>query len=205
MTFSVLLAHGGGGGLHLELPPLHPILVNFTAAVVPVSFVSDLLARLLRRDTLRAAGWWTLVYAVVITPLTAAAGWYWARDMEDMSPRLMSFHRWLGTTIVVLLALLVLWRSRFVRRDAFPSIFYLLASAALVIGLIAQGHAGGRMSFGHGGSPDEPPSAAPTTTAPTHVHTHSNADAGKDGSAPATTQESETQPLKWRDSIRIGG
>ncbi len=32
---------------------VHPILVNFTAALVPVSLASDILARLLGRDTLR--------------------------------------------------------------------------------------------------------------------------------------------------------
>lgn len=53
----------------MELPPLHPILVNFTAALVPASFVSDVLGRFLRRESLRSAAWWMLLYAAIITPL----------------------------------------------------------------------------------------------------------------------------------------
>src|SRR5438045_2678361 len=54
MSFMFLLAHAGesAGGFHLELPLLHPILVHFTAALVPASLVSDVLGRLLRRQSL---------------------------------------------------------------------------------------------------------------------------------------------------------
>jgi len=54
----------------------HPILVNFTAALLPLSFLSDVLGRMLRRQSLHNAGWWLLLYAVLITPLTVAAGWW---------------------------------------------------------------------------------------------------------------------------------
>ena len=50
---------------------LHPILVNFTAALVPVSVGSDLLCRSFKREPLRQTGWWTLLYATAITPFTA--------------------------------------------------------------------------------------------------------------------------------------
>jgi uncharacterized membrane protein len=67
--------------MNIALPPLHPILVNFTAALVPASVMSDLLGRVLGRPTLSATGWWTMFYAAAITPFTALAGWWWLRSM----------------------------------------------------------------------------------------------------------------------------
>ena len=40
---------------------LHPILVNFTAALVPVSVGSDVLGWVFRKQSLRDTGWWTPV------------------------------------------------------------------------------------------------------------------------------------------------
>ena len=102
------LAHAGeshGGGF--RLPPIHPILVNFTAALVPTSFVLDLFGRVLRRDSLRHAGWWTLVTAAVVIPLTVWAGWAWLGDMPAMNAwQEMSIHKWLGTTLAAMLPFL---------------------------------------------------------------------------------------------------
>ena len=80
----------------MTLPPVHPILVNFTAALVPVSLASDVMGRLLRKPTLVAAGWWTLFYATLATPLTVLAGWYWLRQMSDMDHPEMAIHKWRG-------------------------------------------------------------------------------------------------------------
>src|SRR5438552_9346103 len=53
MNLMLLLAHGGDGGWFPHgAPPLHPILVNFTAALLPTSLLSDVLGRLLRRADL---------------------------------------------------------------------------------------------------------------------------------------------------------
>jgi uncharacterized membrane protein len=52
---------------------IHPILVNFTAARIPVSLVSDLLGRNLARQMRRATDWWTLCFAAIIPPFTAIA------------------------------------------------------------------------------------------------------------------------------------
>ncbi|HUZ07075.1 MAG TPA: hypothetical protein VMV89_06255, partial [Candidatus Paceibacterota bacterium] len=36
---------------------LHPILVNFTAALVPVSVASDFIGRFCKAESLRSTGW----------------------------------------------------------------------------------------------------------------------------------------------------
>jgi len=130
-------------------------LVNFTAALIPASFVSDFLGRVLRRESLTSAGWWMLFFAAVITPFTALAGWLWLRDMGEMHHREMFVHQWLGTTIAVLVPALVFWRWKLHRTRAVPGRLYLSVAALLVAALTVQGHLGGGMSFGGGSDSTE--------------------------------------------------
>ena len=138
----------------LPLPPfswenVHPVLVNFTAALLPVSVFSDLLGRLLRRETLAHAAWWALLYAAAVTPATALAGWLWKRSIEAaLSPELITVHQWLGIWLACALPALVLWRWRFHKRGEGPGAAYLLTAALTLLALMYQGHVGGSMAFG---------------------------------------------------------
>ncbi len=126
---------------------IHPILVNFTAALVPVSLASNVLAGVVRKDSLRATGWWTMCFAALITPLTAVAGWlFWMSD--DQGVRNMTIHKWLGTTLAVVIVGLAVWRWWFYRRSQRPHWTYLLAALLIVAALVYQGHLGGEQSFG---------------------------------------------------------
>jgi hypothetical protein len=53
---------------------IHPILVNFTAALVPVSIGSDIAGRLLHRESLRNVGWWTSASRRCKSPCPTLAG-----------------------------------------------------------------------------------------------------------------------------------
>jgi len=78
----------------VSVTKLHPILVNFTAALVPVSVASDYLAGYFKNQSLRETAWRTLLYAAIITPLTALDGWlYW--DRGDIGVTGMTIHKWL--------------------------------------------------------------------------------------------------------------
>ena len=126
---------------------VHPILVNFTAALVPVSVGSDVLGWVFHKQSLRDTGWWTLCFAAVITPFTAIAGWlFWMKD--DVGVHGMTIHKWLGTSLAVLLVGLALWRWWFFKSNRRPSVFYLLVTLAVVGALVYQGHLGGDQSFG---------------------------------------------------------
>ncbi len=145
--FLAILAQGDATAW--RLPPLHPILVNFTAALVPASFISDVLGRLLRKQSLTSAGWWMLLYATIITPFTALAGWLWLRQMGGMDVSEMVIHKWLGTALAFVFVGLVFWRWRIHRRaERAPSWTYLICAALVVAALTVQGHLGGSMSFG---------------------------------------------------------
>jgi uncharacterized membrane protein len=125
---------------------LHPILVNFTAALVPVSVGCDLVARLRRDESLRATAGWTLFFATVITPFTAITGWlFWMDDDNGVTG--MTIHKWLGTALVVLLFGLFAWRSSLHRRQQWATPAYVAFGAFIVLALIVQGYLGGHQVF----------------------------------------------------------
>jgi uncharacterized membrane protein len=130
----------------VNVTKLHPVLVNFTAALVPVSVFSDLAGRALKSEALRHTAWWTLFYATVVTPFTAITGWlFWMPD--DNGAAGMTIHKWLGTGLAVLLFGLFAWRWQLHRRQQWPTAAYLVAGAVFVAALAYQGHLGGQQVF----------------------------------------------------------
>ncbi len=125
---------------------LHPVLVNFTAALIPVSFFSDLAGRAFKLESLRATGWWSMFYAMVVTPFTIVTGWlFWMSDDKGVVG--MTIHKWLGTAFVLPLLGVFLWRLSAHRRKAWPSLGYLVVLAVVVAALAYQGHLGGNQVF----------------------------------------------------------
>jgi uncharacterized membrane protein len=130
---------------------LHPILVNFTAALLPLALLSDVLGRLLRRPALYVTGFWLILYGAAITPFTALAGWWWKTTAHTGTEHaaLMTVHEWLGSAAAVLFVVLATWRWRIYRSALPPTIQYLAVAALVVIALVYQGSLGGEMAFGH--------------------------------------------------------
>jgi uncharacterized membrane protein len=130
----------------VSVTKLHPILVNFTAALVPVSLVADLAGRLRRDESLGNTGWWTLFCAMAVTPFTTLTGWlFWMPD--DNGSLGMTIHKWLGTGLAVLLFGLFAWRLSLHRQRRWATIPYLIVGAIFVAALVAQGHLGGGQVF----------------------------------------------------------
>lgn len=140
--------------MDLPLPPfswqnIHPILVNFTAALIPASVFSDALGRLLGRGSLNHVGWWTLLYATAVTPGTVAAGWFWKKSIEAaLPPDVIAVHQWLGISLAAAFVILAVWRGTIHRRGGSPGLAYLLLAALVSAALVYQGHLGGSMTFG---------------------------------------------------------
>ena len=184
---------------------LHPILVNFTAALIPVSIFSDIAARLLRRESLRTTAWWTLCFAACVTPLTATTGWlFWMPD--DAGVKAMTIHKWLGTSLAALFVGLAVWRGFLYRRGQWPSAGYLLLGLVLVGATAYQGHLGGDQSFG--GMADSQPQA---DTPASHDHSRMRGDDTMGGieshNDQPTPDSSTTVPLSshihWQDHIDL--
>ena len=188
----------------MELPPLHPILVNFTAALLPVSFVSDVLGRWLRRESLSVAAWWMLCYAAAITPATAIAGWVWLRASDGMDHAEMDIHKWLGTSLVAVFAALAWWRWRYHRAARAPSATYLTLAALVTVLLVYQGHLGGTMSFGTAGPAHvmegAPPPPKTGEESPRNGHSHGD-QLDKSGATRSSTQPTGTDG--WSDYIEV--
>lgn len=128
---------------------LHPILVNFTAALLPLALLSDLLGLWLQRPSLHNAAFWMVLYEAIITPLTGLAGWWWKFQIASaLPPNLIAVHQWLGTSLVVLVVALAAWRWRIHKKDAKPAAPYLIFAAIVMLALVYQGSLGGLMVFG---------------------------------------------------------
>jgi uncharacterized membrane protein len=125
---------------------LHPILVNFTAALVPASMFSDFAGRIIKSEALRHTAWWTLFYATVVTPFTAITGWlFWMPDDNGVTG--MTIHKWLGTGLAALLFVLFAWRVKLRLQGKWASTPYLIVGAIFVAAVAYQGHLGGEQVF----------------------------------------------------------
>ena len=127
---------------------IHPILVNFTAALIPASVVSDMFGKVLRKQSLTHTAWWMLAYAAAITPFTALAGWFWKQSVAEMlPPGTINVHQWLGMSLAVLFLVLASWRFAIHRKEQAPTRSYFLLAVVLVAALVYQGSLGGKMVF----------------------------------------------------------
>jgi plastocyanin/uncharacterized membrane protein len=146
--------NGAAHGLPGFTPPhspqeLHPILVNFTAALLPLALLSDLLGLWLKRSSLHSAAAWMVLYAAIITPLTGAAGWWWkSKSAGTLPPDLIAVHEWLGTSLALVFIVLAVWRWRLYKQNAVPTLPYLAFAVIAVLALVYQGSLGGAMVFG---------------------------------------------------------
>jgi uncharacterized membrane protein len=128
---------------------IHPILVNFTAALVPASLGSDVLGKIFRKTSLQAAAFWMLLYAAAITPFTAIAGYVWKRSVASALPAdQIMMHQWLGISLAVLFLALGAWRWRLHSRNLVPGVSYFVFCVVVVLALVYQGTLGGQMAFG---------------------------------------------------------
>jgi len=149
------------------MPPLHPAFVHFPIALVVFSFVADLLGRWTKRPSLRAAGFWSLIGALLMGAITATTGYYdFTRAALGETARYADFHQDIGFVLVGCVVVLTIWRwLAYARRDVSPGPLYLIA-ALLVVGItLFQGWYGGEMVYSQGagvaaaGKGTEPPAS----------------------------------------------
>ena len=133
-----------------EFPPLHPLLVHFTAALLPMSFVMELTGRIFNRDSLRAAAWWMLLTGTIVTPFTVLFGWLWLNDMDIDIERQMFIHQWLGTVLAGVYVALTGWRGMLLVKGRKVPVVYLVVLGLMTLALFVQGHIGAQISFGIG-------------------------------------------------------
>lgn len=142
--------------------PIHPAVVHLPIALVLLSALADLSARLIksepRRVAFRAVGFWSLVAALAGGALAIAAG-YVDMHRAALRPDTVSFvelHMTIGWVLVACLVVLTAWRWLIWHRGQMTINTSYLVGAFLVLGItFFQGWYGGEMvySFGAGVAP----------------------------------------------------
>lgn len=138
--------------LGYDWPRAHAALNDFPAALLLVSVLFDLLGAFNKRDSLKAAGFWTLIAGVIGTGAAALTGDFASDVVEhsDEAHELMETHQTLGITVLVLFALLALWRlwRRGVLRQREQPVF-LTAGVIGVALMVYTARLGGSLMFDH--------------------------------------------------------
>ena len=135
-----------------DWPRLHAALNDFPAALLLVSVLFDLLGILTKRDSLRAAGFWSLIVGVVGTGGAVLAGLIAEDAVEHSDPahEIMETHETIGIVVLVLFGVLALWRIY--RKGVWSAREQPMALTAGVIGvalMVYTSRLGGSLMFDH--------------------------------------------------------
>src|SRR5437763_6907142 len=117
-------------GLIKMCAPMHPIFVHFTIALTSASLVFDALGFFLAKQSLTAAGGWTLVGSAVMTLATLSTGLTSATRAPVEEGEARSFlraHMALGLIFYGLLVAMTLWRLSLWQAGTGVSWLYLAA------------------------------------------------------------------------------
>jgi uncharacterized membrane protein len=132
---------------------IHAALNDLPPALLPVAVLFDLLGAFLKRDSLKAAGFWALMAGVLGTGAAIVSGLL----AEDATPHgaeahaVMETHETLAFIVLGLFGILALWRL--IRRGTWSEKEQPVALTAGVIGvalIVVTASFGGRLVFDHG-------------------------------------------------------
>jgi len=132
---------------------LHAALNDLPPVLLPISVLFDLLGAFLKRESLKAAGFWTLVIGVAGSGLAIISGLVAAdATANGVEARgLMGTHETLAFIAVGLFAILAIWRL--VRKGVWNEKEQPIALTAGVIGvalIFVTAMIGGKLVFDHG-------------------------------------------------------
>jgi len=139
------------------LPNWHPVFVHFSVALLTVSVVFHILARLLRngrvRNEMTVVADWSLWLGTFLTVVTAVAGWFAYNSVthDEPSHAAMTVHRNWGLATLAAFLALAAWsawnRWRGTARAATVFVVLLAAASALLAGTAWRG---GELVYRHG-------------------------------------------------------
>jgi uncharacterized membrane protein len=136
-----------------DAPRIHAALNDLPPALLPLSVLFDLLGIAFKRESLKAAAFWTLVFGVLGTGAAIVSGLL-AEDVAQHSEQaheIMETHETLAFIVLGIFGLLAIWRI--VRRGVWGEREQPVALTAGVIGvgiLLYTAVLGGKLMFDHG-------------------------------------------------------
>jgi uncharacterized membrane protein len=152
----------------------------------------DLLGILLKKESLKNAGWWAQVFGVIAIIITASTGLIAANTVahSEAAHEIMETHETIGLIVGGVFILLLIWRSFL--KTSLPSkkvyqTIYLTIGILAVVTMLYGAHLGGKLvyEFGVGGS---------AVQQPTHSHQHNEANEKHEHESDHdSTRESEHQ------------
>jgi uncharacterized membrane protein len=138
--------------LGYDAPRLHAALNDLPPALLPLSVLFDLLGIYFKRESLKAAAFWTLVFGVLGTGAAIIAGLF-AEDAvthSEQAHAIMETHETLAFIVLGIFGVLAVWRI--VRRGVWSEREQPIALTAGVIGvaiLMYTASLGGKLMFDH--------------------------------------------------------
>ncbi|HVO34240.1 MAG TPA: DUF2231 domain-containing protein [Gemmatimonadales bacterium] len=135
-----------------DWPRLHAAVNDLPPALLPVSVLFDLLGIFFKRESLKAAAFWTLLAGVVGTIAAIVAGLLAEHVVEhsEQAHAIMETHETLAFIVLTIFGILAVWRI--VRRGVWSEKEQPIALTAGVIGiliLLYTAMLGGKLSFDH--------------------------------------------------------
>ena len=135
-----------------DWPRFHAMVNDFPAALLVVSVLFDLAGAVMKRESFRTVGLWTLVTGVLGTGAAVIAGLQAEKVVQhsDEAHEIMERHETLGLIVLGLFAALALWRV--LRRGVWRPKEVPLALAAGLVGLfllVRTAQLGGTLVFDH--------------------------------------------------------
>lgn len=125
---------------------MHPFFVHFPIALFPIAWVALILAR--RRgesvEIIRAF----IIVAGVAAVVATAAGWLGAGFMLADRDEILTWHRWIGTALGAVGAVVALWAWR--RRESVTGSAMTVVLGLVTAALLVQGWLGGAVTHGMG-------------------------------------------------------
>jgi uncharacterized membrane protein len=139
--------------LGYDAPRIHAALNDLPPALLPVSVLLDLLGIYFKRESLKAAAFWTLVFGVLGTGAAIVAGLFAEEEVQhsDQAHAIMETHETLAFIVLAIFGVLAIWRI--VRRGVWSDREQPIALTAGVIGvaiLLYASSLGGKLVFDHG-------------------------------------------------------
>ncbi len=136
--------------------PVHPVLNDYPAALVPTSLVFDMLHLVTRRRSFKVASFFTMLLALLTGGAAAATGY---ADYREIPPnteakRIANAHAMLNVGVLASLVLQLLIRS-----TGRIGLFARLLNVAANVGLVSAGWYGTHLVYRHGTRVDVVPTA----------------------------------------------
>src|SRR5947209_17359109 len=133
--------------------PMHPIFGHLTIALTSAALAFDALGFFFDKQSLTAAGGWTLVGPALMTRATVSTGLTSSTHAPVEEGEARSFlraHMALGLIFYGLLVAIVFWRISLWQSGQGVSWVYLAALAVVALVMTVQGYLGGELVYRYG-------------------------------------------------------